>query len=203
MVMATEIKKIIDNTFQEIDVDDCIDITQIKSMCNLYQNKNSENIVISIGDIIFNSPEYTKNFCKNINKKNILESNEFIRTYTFFLKIIYACLKIEVEIFDIGNDIVTLKNNYQLMKALKNKKKELICEHINILKNQIKKFHYELSDDYILFNSQFISKIKVIDKISYYIDKIIKSEKSYKTSNLLSLLLPYFYKYAEFIEEYN
>nr|AEX62968.1 hypothetical protein mv_R764 [Moumouvirus Monve] len=45
--------------------------------------------------------------------------------------------------------------------------------------------------------------IRIIDKIMSSINKLMDSEVLEKTDTLLSLILPYFFTYTEYIEEYN
>lgn len=242
--MAIGIIKIIDSRYNEHIDEECIDIMQIKNICNLYKTKpkteskdtpdsgkspisagrgnsarntfeksstgefshmSNEIENTSLGEIIFSSPEFKKISGKT-NKKNqsdILKSNEFMKKYIFFIKILYVCLKIQVDLFDINENIITLKNNYQLLKTLEIKKKQLIMDHIDILKIQHKNISQKIGLEYETYQHNYIIKIKIIDKILYSINKLIKSNIFEKTDNLLTLILPYFYTYTEFIEEYN
>ncbi|AEX61468.1 hypothetical protein c7_L404 [Megavirus courdo7] len=45
--------------------------------------------------------------------------------------------------------------------------------------------------------------IRIIDKIMSAISKLINTNTFDKTDTLLSLILPYFFTYTEYIEEYN
>jgi len=204
--MSTGIIKIINKQYEEYLDNECLDIKHIKDICNLYKAKSNSLNSLSLSEINLSSPEFKK---INISKKNkkaqadILKSPEFDKKYTFFIKIIYASLKINIELFDINDNILTLKNNYQFVKALEFKKKKLITEHLIILKAQYKNISEKISLDYHTFYQNYIMKIKIIDKIAGYIDKLIKHNVFEKTDNLLTLILPYFYTYTEYIEEYN
>lgn len=202
--MSTSIIKIIDKQYSEYIVDDCLDIIQIKNICNLYKVKSNSNNSVSLSEINFSSPEFKKinNKPRKKNQANILKSEEFIKKYAFFIRIIYTCLKMDINLFDINDNIVTLKNNYQLIKALEFKKKQYIAEHLAVLKNQYKNISHKLNPDYENYFNNYIMKIRIIDKICAFINKLIKSGILEKTDNLLTLILPYFYTYAEFIEEY-
>lgn len=204
--MSTGIVKIIDKQYPEYLDDECLDIIQIKNICNLYKIKPGTQNSITLSEINFSSPEFKKIKNSKDSKKNqadILKSQEFIKKYTFFIRIIYAGLKIDVGLFDINNSTATLKNNYQLIKALELKKKKLIEEHLLILKNQYKNISQKIPPEYETYSNSYIMKIKIIDNIVGSVDKLIKSGIFEKTDNLLTLILPYFYTYTEYIEEYN
>nr|AEX62967.1 hypothetical protein mv_R763 [Moumouvirus Monve] len=102
---------------------ECFDIMQIKNICNLYKVKNQSNESVRLSEINLSSPEF-KSFDPKINKNHLetLKSTEFSKKYSFFIRAIYACLKIGVELFNTGDEFVTLKNNYQLIKSLETKK---------------------------------------------------------------------------------
>lgn len=203
--MSMGIIKIINKQYSQYSDDECLDIIQIKNICNLYKNKPNSGASVTLSEINFTSPEFKKVNSK-IGKKNqadVLKSDEFLKKYAFFIRILYACLKIDIVLFDVNDNIVTLKNNYQLLRALESKKKQLIAEHLAILKNQYKNISEKIGQDYETYCENYFMKIKIIDKILGYINKLIKFSIFEKTDNLLTLILPYFYTYTEFIEEYN
>ncbi len=203
------IKKIISKQYSKYIDDECIDLMHIVNICDLYKIKSdSKNASITLSEINFSSPEFEKLSIikKNKKKKNqtdLLKSIEFTKKYRFFIRIMYACLKINVEMFDINDGILTLKNNYQLIKSLEFKKKQLISSHLEILKLQCKNITDMVGNDYEIFFSKYITKIKIIDLIMKHIYKLLDGNVFDKTDNLLTLILPYFYTYTEFIEEYN
>lgn len=202
--MASSINKMIAAKYKEYDSDECLDIRQIKDICNLYKTKSNVIDSISLSEINFSTPNLKKN--TRVNKKNqieILKAPEFMKKYSFFIKILYSCLKMDVELFNTDDDVLTLKNNYHVIKSLEAQKKNLINQHIEVLKLQHKNVFQPVSIDYEKFYKAYITKIKIIDKIIYLLNKIIKSGICENTDNLLSLILPYFYTYTEFIEEYN
>ena len=210
--MASGITKIVDKMYSE----ECLDIFHIKSICKLYNTKSNSNSKsksksksnisssISLSDFDFSSPDFKRISPHRDKKKHleVLKSIEFTKKYAFFIRIMYACLKIDIDIFDVNDDIITLKNNYQLIRALEFKKKQLILENIGILKNKFKNISQPLNE-YEVYVRDFISKIKIIDKIAASIGKLIKFGVFEKTDSLLTLILPYFYTYTDFIEEYD
>lgn len=203
--MSIGIIKIIDNQFSQYINDECLDIIQIKNICNLYKTKSTNMSSISLDEIDFSSPKFLINKKQKISNRqtDILKSEEFINKYTFFIRTIYACLKIGIEIFDLNEDILTLKNNYFLLKSLESGKKKLINEHINLLKIQYKNISKKVTKEYYDYYSNYIMKIEIIDNIYSSLFKLLDYEVVHKADNLLTLILPYFYNYTDYIEEYN
>lgn len=212
--MSSGIIKSINSKYDAFVHDECLDIIQIKNICSIYKSKKQSSSnphytsSISLSDMIFSSPNFkkisknkTKSHAKN--HEDILKSQEFIKKYSFFIRILYACLKIDVELFDIVNGSATLKNNYNVIKSLESKKKQLITDHSNILKSHIKDISVKISQEYETYVSVYLTKIKIIDQLISSINKLIKGAVVEKTDNLLSLILPYFYTYTDYIEEYN
>lgn len=205
--MSMYIIKKMNKNFPDLCEDECLDVIQIKGICNLYKINKNQNKDIDLTDICFSSPEFEKK-PKKITRKNqdqMLQSENFIKKHSFFVRIIYACLKIDITIFNDNDDIITLKNNYQLIKSLESKKKSLIIEHINKLKLQCKnkELSKKIGEEYEKFFVDYMTKIKIIDKIISSISKLIDINIFTKTDNLLTLILPYFYIYNQYIEEYN
>lgn len=200
--MANNIIKMVNLKFEKDVIKDCIDILQLINVCNLYKDNNGSNTSVSLNDIDFSSPK----FKKMINKKsgNILESAEFKKKYIFLIKIIYTCLKMNINIFDINDSTLTFKNNYCLIKSIEIQKKNIILDHINELKVQHRRASHKIDLlEYETYNSDYIIKIKILDKIIESIQKIIKANVLNITDNLFALILPYFYIYTKYIEEYN
>ena len=187
------------------NLSDCLDIDQIKNICKLYKTKYKKK-KINIDDIVFSSPHFKKVKSEDIKKcdTSILETYEFSKKYAFFIRVIYACLKIGIELFNVtGNNIITLKNNYQLLKSLEKRKKTMIRDHISILNTHITNINDPIESDYESFFNDYVSKIKIIDRVYFLIKRLINEKVFDQTDNMLSLLLPYFYNYTEFIEVYN
>ena len=204
--MSVGIVKAIGDKYSDNIDEDCIDIVQIKNICNLYKIKPDTVNSISLSELNFESPFFEKNSKKSKKNKNIesvLNSKEFTSRYAFFIKTIYVCLKIDVEIFDINNDIMCLNNNYKLIKNLRLRKKKMIEEHLNVLKNMYKNITQGINEKYEAYVSSFIVKINLIDTIVEHIEEYIENKIFDKTDNLLTLILPFFYTYTQFIEEYN
>lgn len=201
--MSVGITKIINDRYADFIDNECIDIIQIKNICNLYKNKNKNITSVTLSELILSSPDLKKiTNIKNKNQYSILKTVEFEKKYVFFIKIIYSCLKMNIELFDINQNVLTLKNNYELNKALTKKKKQILLEHMSYLKKYYKKVTYEIDAEYESYVLEYITKLKIIERIKKSIDKLINTKILSKSDNMLTLILPYFYKYTEFIEQY-
>jgi len=202
--MASNIVRIISSKFNKKVINECLDINQLINICTLYKNNYGTVSSVSLKDIDFSSP----NFEKKSEKKtvtNVLETPEFKKKYEFFIKIIYACIKLDVEIFSINpDDTLTFKNNYHLIKSIELRKKNVILDHIDNLKEHHRKASQRVSSKYYdEYLPSYIIKIKFLDRILDNIRKIIKANIMNNTDNLFELVLPYFYTYRQYIEEYN
>src|ERR1700733_317892 len=200
--MSLNIISMIDKKYTKIS--ECLDVIQIKNICNLYKNKHISNHSITLSEIKLSTPEFTRaKFKKVKSADDILKTEDFQKKYAFFIRMVYACLKIGVEIFDDDDTLITLKNNYQLIKSIELKKKKLIYQHIELLKTYYKNPSELFSKEYRNYFDKHITKIDILEKIYKLILKLIDTDIFCKTDNLFSLILPYFYRYNEYIEEYN
>lgn len=192
--------------FESFNSSECIDIKQIIDICKLYNSKSSATSSIHLSEIQLNTPDFKKIKSKdNRSRKkdsSILKSSEFIKKYDFFIRALYSCLVLNVEVFDVCTDSFSLKNNYQLIKALETTKKSLINEHMTILKT-LHKQNPSITPHYEAYNKNYITSLKIIDKLIQNINSLINKKFIEKTDTLLSLIIPYFYIQTEFIEEYN
>lgn len=207
-IMAREIVKVLDSEYFDYLDEECIDILQMKNICSLYlthEKKKKKSNKIKIEEVELTSPRFDK---PKKNAKKILDSEEFRKKYRFFIKIIFLCIKIGVELFDKektkkGDEFMIIKNNYQLMKSIVKKKQELIDEHILDLRNQRKNAHMQLDENYKDYANNFIIKTQLLDTILRYIDRITTEGIMDRSDNMFSLIIPYFHKPEEFIEEYG
>ena len=207
--MAAGIIKIINARFVEYIDGECLDINQIKNICNLYTVKSGRrNKSISLGEICISSPEFSRGRAKDQAARaerdaDVLKSPEFSKKYAFFVRIVFACLKVKVDIFNEYDGIIVLKNNYQLLRSLETRKKQLIAAHIDVLRSQARNITVELGDVYGQFLKSYINKTRIIDRVHASISKLIRAQTFEPTDNMMSLILPYFYTWTEVIEEYN
>jgi len=209
--MAMSIVKIIKEKYSSFVNNECMDLTQIINICIMYKNKNKATTTEifhepALEDVHFSSPIFEKINPKNTKKKKhdeILNSEEFRKKYDFFIKIIFTCLKMNIDIFDITGDFATLNNNYKLAKTMEHNKKKIIEEHYLLLKEQHKHVNQKLDIIYEKYVFSYILKIKIIDKMIESINILVKNNVFDRTDNLFSLIIPYFYNHRNIIEEYN
>ncbi len=205
--MISEITHIIDEKYSKYNEKECLDIVQIKNFCGLYKSKNipnSSNNKMTLSDIDFSSPgidKIKKNNSKTRQNISKLNTIEFQKIYSLFIKLLYSCLKLNVDIFneksDNDNIFCTIKNNYQLMKSIDSCKKKFIGEHIDILKNQYKNMSTSDINSYENYIKEYLLKLQIFGRLTGWINIFEKND------NLFSLILPYFYTYTEYIEEYT
>ena len=202
-IMKKYILNYVNKNYKSYIKNDCFDIVQLKNICMLYKLDSDDIDSISLDDVVISSPCFKKISNKKNNKENIIESNEFKQRYKFFIKIMYALIKLNIEIFDIDDDILTMKNNFNILKSIDDSKKKMTIKHINELK-KINKYSGLFTGSPFEKNiSDYVKKMKILDKIIRYFDSIISNNIIRKTDSLLTLLLPFFYKYIECIEEYG
>jgi hypothetical protein len=151
------------------------------------------------------SPANSLNYCMyvadNPVNKNFLSSKEFINKYSFFIKVIYACIKLNVKIFNRINSL-TLKNNNELINSFNGTKKILIVSHIKILKAFEKKNNKMTWSEYETIDSDFLKKIRTINNIVDIIKKMVQYKIFSLEDNITKLITPFFIKKEHYIEEY-
>lgn len=195
--ILANIMHVIDEKYS--DVDECVDIEQLRKICSLYNTKKIRKKSGNIEDVEFSTPDYSKIEPKKNSKtkKNVdINTPEFKKVYTLFVKIVYTCFELDIELFDTVNDSFVMKNNYYLLKAIRTAKRSLLVDHMSKLAKDKKKLDIDI-DEYEKYVSLYISKIKICDKLYGWIDLFEKSD------NLFNLILPYFYTYNKYIEEYE
>lgn len=195
--ILANIMHVIDDKYS--DVDECVDIEQLRKICSLYNTKKIRKKSGNIEDVEFSTPDYSKIEPKKNSKakKNVdINTPEFKKVYTLFVKIVYTCFELDIELFDTVNDSFVMKNNYYLLKAIRTAKRGLLVDHMSKLAKDKKKLDIDI-DEYEKYVSLYISKIKICDKLYGWIDLFEKND------NLFNLILPYFYTYNKYIEEYE
>lgn len=216
--MAAGIIDIINTEYA--DYADCIDITKIKELCNMCESDDDIQ-TLSLNDIELSSPAFKKDVQKSRKQSSrkgassksarkskrtpVPESKEFFKKYGFFIKMVYSCLKLEVEIFELHSEdnIMIMKNNYHLIKTLEKTKCKFLIQHMAILKTQYKRISEPIDDEYQSYVRGYLVKMRILDRVIRNMRRLVESETLDKRDNLLTLLLPYFYKKMDFIEEYS
>lgn len=208
--LSLGIIKLINRKYDNQSISESLDIKTTIDICKIYNDKNENIESISLTDIKLSSPDFIKGSPQkklktkfNSKKDTAIYSSDFQKKYAFFIRIIYSCLKMNIEIFTETTDSIIIKNNYKLIKTLESKKKELIKKHINVLDAQYKNPTKYIDDNYNLFFTDNNLKINMIDNILKSLRKLINLDIFNESDNLFTLIVPYFYKYTEYIEEYN
>jgi hypothetical protein len=173
------------------------DLSRINNLCKLYKDNKKHQ---EIDDISIDSPSF-HSYQEKI--ADALDSPEFTKKYSFFIKVIYACLKIKIPIFDEQDNIIVFLNNQNILKNIELSRKEITNNHINVLRNLRRKTTRELVDEYRDYASEYANKLKIMEQVKYGIQKMITNGVVLASDNLLNLLIPYFYHVEEYIEEYN
>lgn len=211
--MTNEIMTILHNSYHD-QLLNSIDIQQLRNICMLYQNKYLDKIDDSQSTYYQDTERIPKletvksdkkthlNIQSFITHKKILSTKEFRKRYTFFIKIIYSCLIVGIDIFDNDGINLMLKSNHYLLRSINKTKKQIIEEQIAIL-NQLKRDSSISIKTYENVNAEFILKLKTIDKITAHLDKLIQHQIITPIDNLFHLILPFFYVHLEYIEEYT
>lgn len=207
-LMISSIITTIDNKYG--DDNESLDIKQIKTFCKLHKPDNTDNNskkkYSSLSYIDISTPDEDKLPKKPRKKQLKINSPEFMKIYSLFIKIVYSCLKLDVNIFNTElsdskkksdcDNLVTIKNNYQLIKSIELCKKKCIKEHIIVLEQKQKRISSTDTNEYEKYVKEYLIKIKILNRLIGWIN-IFENN-----NNLFSLLLPYFYKYTQYIEEY-
>ena len=171
------------------------DVKHLLMLCDLFKNQNASNTIVEIDDIDFSSP----NFDATVDS---ISSKKFNQKYSFFIKIIYACLQLDIKIFLVTQTSTTMYNNHNLLKKLSHEKQQMLALHINVLENQKNDIAESYIAEYAKYSKTFIDKMNILEKIVVNINKLLRYNYFNKNDNMLSLLLPYFYC-KPYIEEYN
>lgn len=177
----------------------CIDLKQVIEICQLFEPQPSnESPEISI-----DSPSFNGNVVQSSSIEELSKCQDFVTKYQYLIKILYAIVKLDVPLFDIGNDILIIKNNHKLLRSIEGVKKKVIKEQIKLLHSQYKSASKKLDEDYDVKHNEFVTTIRSLDRIRYTIEKLITMKVFTNGDNLLSFILPYFYVYTNILEVFG
>lgn len=178
------------------------DLKDLHFLINLYDSNNSDQIDEISSEVDITAPINTS----NQSQEEIIKSDNFIKRYKVFLKIIFSALLINVEIFKIYRDNQVFMNLYDMKNSFLKRKKKILHDVINNINDNTKilKDLLEIKyDNYEKIFSYSITQIKVIDKVVSIINKLINMKLLLETDSIISLIMPFFYKYETFIETYT
>lgn len=171
----------------------CLDIIKIQNICEIHESKKES----------FDTEEESSTNIEITSPCFQDVENEFQKKYSFFIKIIHSCLKLKIKIFDCQDDVAVLKNNYDLITTLQKYKKRLIANNIRILREMYQEINQPIVPQYDVYHQEFYLKLCITQQILSNVRKLVSRDVLKKNDNLLSLVMPYFYKRCRFIEEYK
>lgn len=201
--MAKEIIRILDNNYSKYKNNN--DIILIKNICKLCDFEDIMDGSVKLEDVDISSPDfYNQTIKKRKNKNETI--NDFRKKHKFFIKIMYACLKTDVDLFNKSkkdDNIIVIKNNMQLKRSINKTINKKVNEFIDISK-KLKKNHDEL-DKYIAYMQNYEVVLKSLRRLDEVISKVLSDHKYLHEQNLNTLILPYFYREDDddIIEEYG
>ncbi len=108
----------------------------------------------------------------------------------------------QINIFKIKNNVCVFKNNYDLKKSIIEKKKDLLKDHQIEINNLIKICDKCIYQDLQILSNKLQLKITILDKMVINVEKLVSRSLVDWTDSLYGLILPYFYKYETYVEEY-
>lgn len=168
------------------------DMQHLKIICQIKASKESVSESASIErDLNIETPAFTK-------IQSIMNKQEFKERYAFFIRIVYSCLKLEIELFDKHG---VIKNNQMLIREINAMKRIMIDEHIKLLSNQKSNIHPMFFANYEEYARLFVKKIRLADNITRVYAKLIELEHIKLTDNLLNLVLSYLFRSRKHIIE--
>jgi hypothetical protein len=151
--------------------------------------------------MFFDSPKFQPYQESNIDS---LKTPEFINKYTFFIRVVYICLRLEIPIFtSYKSGALVLSSYRELRLSIHARKKKLLEDHITILKRQHRSYAIDYSAEYATFYQTTQREMDAIHKILRNLDDIIAKKIVTEQDNLLTMLLPYFRAKERFIETYR
>ncbi len=178
------------------------DLKDLHFLINLYDVSSSDQIDEISSEVDITSPIDTS----GRSQDEIIKSSNFIKRYKVFLKIIFSALLINVDIFKIYRDNQVFMNLYDMKNSFLKRKKKILQDVSNNINDNTKVLKDLLEVKYDSYEKIFlysITQIKVIDKVVSIICKIIAMKLLSETDSIISLIMPFFYKYQDFIETYN
>lgn len=204
---ANKLDNLIEIKYPAKNYDDNFDINSIITICRLYNDDSFYDIDITESEILPVKENEMKKLSRN---KNVIYEKEFIKRYNCFIKIFLSALLLDIDIVKKKSKGVSfVKNITDLIESFATKKKELIAEKKDMLKQHIDDMD-DLSDQFQNFcNNSLIliadlqKKTNVIDSNIHILSSFIEHKIIEPKSNILQLVLPYLYKYCVIVEEYN
>lgn len=178
------------------------DLKDLYFLINLFDITKNESLPELSSEVDINSPI----MAENKTKTEILKSDNFIKRYSVFLKIIFSALLMNVEIFKIYRDNQVFLNLYDMKNSFLKRKKKILQDIITYVDDNSKILKSLLDIKHTDYQNIFaiaLTQMKVIDKVISIINKLIDNNLLKETESIISLVMPFFYKYQDFIETYK
>lgn len=178
----------------------CYDVMGLLEICCIYIE--SEKILkkvklreLSYNDLQMSSPNFTnmKKRKRSNNIKNVINNDEFEKRHKLLIKILLCCFVLDIEIFNIDNDIAVLKNTHHLIKTIHKKKEQKFNELIELASSYKKKPHIKVSEDYYELTSELHESIRICDRLLYILNELTKNMIIKPVDSISMLIIPYFY----------
>jgi len=185
--MAERILKILHKKYPRIQGSD---IEHLKIICRAEAKQDVGVPLQTFSEINFSSPLF-------LPDRSV---KEYTHRTQFIIKVVYVCLRLDVDIFTVQDDGITILNIHNLVKVLSSARRRLLTEHIQMLKQYQ---HQNLDDNYLSYHASFVPKVRLVERIIYVLEKLVSQGVLRYQDNLLTLILPYHYHFNEYIEDYN
>lgn len=168
-------------------------------LINLYKSQGNNNITEISSDVDIELNALPDN-------DDILKSTNFMKRYHVFLKIIFSALLINVSLFKIYRDTEVFMNLYDMKNCFLKKKKTVLQDLTSQIDSNTKTLNTLLEFKYTEYQKIFsitTTQIKVIDKVVSIIDKLVEKKILKENESVITLIMPFFYKYQNYIETYT
>lgn len=197
-VTAQAIKRKILRAYDE---QESTDLKNMIKLCDILPEPKS--VSLDSPDILIDSPQFdptVKRYCKT---DELLQCPDFLRKYNYVISLVYSILKLKVQLFDKVGNTVIIKSNRAVIKSIEATKKAQIKAHIMILHTEFNGVKTSFSADYETYSATFIQTIRQLDRIKSTMEKLMAQNIWTDGDNVMSLILPYFYRYLKIAERFE
>ena len=172
------------------------DIKRMINFCQLYPSNQISQSTSSDAEYLLESPTFQKD-------RGGIRSSEFQNRYNYVIKIVYTMMRLDVPFYRVSGHSTVFCTMYQLDQNISDYKREIVAEHIKVLREQARHAEEDDYTQYCQYNKMYLHALKIAERIRHLIRKALESGVLNKTDNLLTLLIPYFRKKEQYIEEYE
>lgn len=176
---------------------DSNDVRQMLEICDLLP---VDHISSDSPEIEIDSPLFGSSIEQYEKTEELLNCTDFLRKYDYFMRLVYCLLKLKVPIFEENNACIVFIDNYRLMRSIEKTKQALIKAHILVLNAEYKNPKSSLTNDYENYSDHFIKTVRQLDRVRQTMAKLIDQQIWTNGDTLMSLVLPYLYRYVKIVE---